>query len=187
MVYNLLSRKGHLTRSFVPGDTISVSHPRSQQGFENERSQTGVWERVLLSILALVGLLLPIEPRAFAAEGDSSEFKAGVAVKVVNSKEALWMAGYAGRKKPAEGKVHDLKVKVLALQDAKGKKLVLLTSDLLGLSRSLADQIAAEVIKKSNLSREQIMLTSSHTHCGPVLGGLLSDMYEMPPEQPKMI
>jgi len=143
--------------------------------------------RSLLLIVGLSGVVLTADSSLVAAEDSSSSFKAGVAVKVVTPKEPLWMAGYAGRKKPAEGKVHDLKVKVLALQDGKGKKLVLLTSDLLGLSRSLADQIAAEVIKKSNLSREQIMLTSSHTHCGPVLGGLLSDMYEMPPEQPKMI
>ncbi|MFL5241932.1 MAG: neutral/alkaline non-lysosomal ceramidase N-terminal domain-containing protein [Gemmataceae bacterium] len=143
--------------------------------------------RSLLLFLGLSGLFLIAAKEGPAAEAGSGNYKAGIAVKVITPQEGLWMAGYAGRKKPAEGKVHDLKVKALALEDANGKKLVLLTSDLLGLSRALSDEIAEEVMKKAKLSREQIMLTSSHTHCGPVLGGLLSDMYEMPPEQPKLI
>jgi poly(3-hydroxybutyrate) depolymerase len=136
---------------------------------------------------ALVGLLLGAGQRLPGQEGAASSYKAGIAVKVITPPEGLWMAGYAGRKKPADGKIHDLKVKALALEDGKGANLVLLTSDLLGLPRQVADEIAEEVMKKSDLRREQIMLTSSHTHTGPVLHSSLNDMYDLPPEQPKLI
>ena len=41
-------------------------------------------------------------------------FKAGVASKVITPTEPMWMAGYASRNKPGEGKRHDLYVKALA-------------------------------------------------------------------------
>ena len=48
------------------------------------------------------------------------------------------MAGYAGRTKPAEGKLHDLHAKALALEDAGGRRLVLVTTDLLGFPREMS-------------------------------------------------
>jgi hypothetical protein len=92
----------------------------------------------------------------------------------------MWMAGYSSRTKPAEDKVHDLYVKALALEDAGKGKFVLLTSDLVGIPRDLGEAVAAEVRKKTGLPRERLLLTCSHTHCGPVLRAALSDMYDMP-------
>jgi hypothetical protein len=121
-------------------------------------------------------------PTAHAAEPDRSIFKAGVASKVITPTEPMWMAGYANRTKPAEGKVHDLFVKALALEDTAGGRLVLLTSDLVGLPRDLTEAVAREVRRKTGLSRDRLMLTVSHTHCGPVISGSLIDMYDMPAE-----
>ena len=97
------------------------------------------------------------------------------------------MAGYGNRDHPAAEKVHDLHVKALALEDAAGGKLVLLTSDLVGLPRGLSEAVAAEVRKRTGLPRERLLLTCSHTHCGPVLRNGLADMYDMPPEEQKKI
>jgi hypothetical protein len=113
--------------------------------------------------------------------------KAGVATRVITPREPLWMAGYGNRNKPSEGKVHDLYVKALALEDDRGQRLVLLTSDLVGLPRELADSVAGEVQRRTGLPRARLMLTSSHTHCGPVVRALLSDMYDMPPDQVKKV
>ncbi len=137
--------------------------------------------RRFLSLLAVFALTVLVAAPATAA--DPSAFKAGLAVQVITPEEPIWMAGYGGRNKPAEGKVQDLYVKVLALEDPAGKRLVLLTSDLLGLPRELADAVAADVMKQTGLPRERLMLTASHTHCGPVLGSSLLDMYDMPGEQ----
>src|SRR5262245_53761081 len=118
--------------------------------------------RGLMVLSACVLLAAP----AAAAEGD---VRAGVATQVSTPGEPMWMAGYASRNKPAEGKLHDLYVKALALEDAGGGRLVLLTSDLVGIPRELSDQVAAEVERRTRLPRERLMLTCSHTHCGPVL------------------
>jgi hypothetical protein len=124
---------------------------------------------------------------AHAAEPADTNFKAGVAVTVITPSEPMWMGGYGARNKPAEGKTHDLFAKALALEDPAGGKLVILTTDLLGLPRELSAAVAAQVRKRTGLPRERLLLSSSHTHCGPVLDGLLSDMYDMPPDEKKKI
>lgn len=117
------------------------------------------------------------------ARGDGAEFKAGVAVKVITPTEPIWMAGYGNRTKPAEGKLHDLYVKALTLEDRAGTKLVLITSDLLGFPRSLSEDVASAIQRRTGLARERLLFTSSHTHCGPVVRQTLIDAYPLTPEQ----
>jgi hypothetical protein len=122
-----------------------------------------------------------------ASLAPAAEFRAGVASRVITPAGPMWMAGYGNRNHPAEGKVHDLHVKALALEDAAGGKLVLLTSDLVGLPRGVSEAVAEDVRQRTGLPRERLMHTCSHTHCGPVLRGSLTDMYNMSPEEEQKI
>ncbi len=132
--------------------------------------------KTLLAFLFSLALAMP------ASAADAPAFKAGVATKVITPAEAVWMAGYSSRTKPAEGKVHDLYAKALCLEDAGGKRLVLVTTDLIGIPRALGDEVAKEVEKKHGIKREELILSSSHTHCGPVIRENLIDMYPMSKE-----
>lgn len=123
----------------------------------------------------LIACLFPIF--AVAAE---PKFKAGVASVVITPSEPIWMAGYASRNKPAEGKEMDLFAKAVALEDSAGMTLVIVGTDLVGLPRSLSEPVAREVSRRTGLPRASLMLTSSHTHCGPVVRDNLMDMYDMP-------
>ncbi len=125
-------------------------------------------------------LLLSIGNRS-VVEPKPAEWKAGVAVQIITPEQSMWMAGYGNRNKPSEGKLTDLYVKALALEDPHGGRLVLLTSDLVGIPRSLSEPVAEAVRKRTGLPRERLMLTVSHTHCGPVLRDSLHTMYDMPP------
>ena len=118
--------------------------------------------------------------RVFA---DEAGFKAGVATRVITPSEPMWLAGYGSRNHPAEGKEQDLYVKAVALEDRAGHKLVLMTSDLVGIPRPLAEAVTAAVQRQTGLPRASLMLSVSHTHCGPVVRGSLNDMYNMPPEE----
>jgi Neutral/alkaline non-lysosomal ceramidase. len=133
-------------------------------------------KRFVLSLGVFFVALLP-------GRAADSAYKAGVAKKVITPTEFMWMAGYAARNKPAEGKAHDLYAKALAIEDDKGTCLVLLTTDLIGLPKSIADATAERVMKETGLKREHLMLTASHTHSGPVLRDNLSDMYNLPPAE----
>ncbi|MBK9312945.1 MAG: neutral/alkaline non-lysosomal ceramidase N-terminal domain-containing protein [Acidobacteria bacterium] len=111
------------------------------------------------------------------------ELRAGLAKVVITPQQPLWMAGYAARTKPAEGKLQDLYAKALAIEDSAGHRLVIVTSDLLGFPRKTADRIAAEAGKKYGLGRESILLNSSHTHSGPVLRDSLAGAYALEKDQ----
>jgi neutral ceramidase len=106
---------------------------------------------------------------------------------VITPKEPLWLAGYSSRTHPADGTLHELYVRVLALEDANGRRAVIVSSDLLGIPRSISENVSAALKEKFSLSRDQIMLNASHTHSGPVLRSALYDAYAIDDEQKKRI
>lgn len=110
-------------------------------------------------------------------------WKAGVAKRIITPENEVWMAGYASRNHAAEGKLHELWIKALALEDSLGNKALLITSDLLGLPRNVSAKVVQRLMKKLNISRDQIMLSSSHTHSGPVLRDALYPVYGLNGEQ----
>ena len=114
-------------------------------------------------------------------------WKAGVARAVITPQEPIWMAGYGSRDHPSEGTLVDLWAKVLAIEDAKGKKVVLITTDLLGIPRKMSDHIRDQIAIKYGLTKSQIILSSSHTHTGPVLMDALFDVYPLDAKQIEVI
>lgn len=126
-----------------------------------------------------------------AADGNQQSnikgWKAGVVKLKITPEEPTWMAGYGGRDHPSEGTLVDLWAKVLAIQDAKGKKVVLVTTDILGFPQKMSNRIRDRIGAKYGLTRAQIILSSSHTHSGPVLQDALSDIYPLDAKQKEVI
>jgi hypothetical protein len=116
-----------------------------------------------------------------------ADWQAGVAVRTITPAEPMWLAGYASRTKPAEGKFTELYAKAIALQDPDGGRFVLLTVDLVGVPRSLSESVSERIRAATGLPRDRLMIAASHTHCGPVIRDNLTDMYDMPAEQEKKI
>src|SRR5262245_37837061 len=100
------------------------------------------------------------------------QWKAGVAKVKITPTESIWMAGYAARTKPSEGVQTDLYLKAVALDDGSGRPGVLVTSDLVGLRRAVADRIVERCEKQFGLARDHLIINSSHTHSGPITGEL---------------
>lgn len=106
---------------------------------------------------------------AAEAPAESYAWKAGVASVKITPDGSMWMAGYASRDKPSEGVAQDLYAKALALEDADGRRLVMITTDLIGIPRAVRDWLEADVRDSFKLPREGLLLNASHTHCGPEL------------------
>ena len=115
----------------------------------------------------------------------ADNWKAGAAKVIITPDQSMWMAGYAARTKPAEGKMTDLWAKALVLEDAGGKRAVLVTLDLVGIERGLSAPLAEKLAKKYQLDRSQIALNCSHTHSGPVVARNLRPMHEYSLEKPQ--
>ncbi|QOY84907.1 neutral/alkaline non-lysosomal ceramidase N-terminal domain-containing protein [Paludibaculum fermentans] len=126
--------------------------------------------------------LISTSPYLYAASGT----KAGVAKVEITPSGPIWMAGYAARTKPSEGAT-PIWAKALALQDAKGTTAVIVTTDLIGLPKSITDVVSAKVIEQYKLERSQIVFNSSHTHTGPVVRNNLSVMGAQEPAQKRVV
>jgi hypothetical protein len=118
---------------------------------------------------------------------DSTGWKAGISRAIITPGEPIWLAGYASRTHPSDGVIADIWVKVLAIEDAKGKKAVLITSDLLGFPKKMSDRIRNQIAIRYGLTRSQIILSYSHTHSGPVLMDALFDIYPLDDKQLNII
>lgn len=110
----------------------------------------------------------PAAPKSVAPHVPAN-WKAGSATMKVTPQKMLWMAGYAARKKPAEGKVQELFAKALALEDEQGGKLVFVTLDLIGVPQLLRREVAARAEKQFQLPPANLVMNASHTHSGPSL------------------
>lgn len=143
-----------------------------------------ILRKVNVGIIALTLLVLDYSEPVMAAE---LAWRVGLARKVITPQEPLWMAGYATRTQPASGKLHDLWAKAVALEDAQGERLVCISTDLLGIPRTLEQRLADKLKAECNLRREQFLINSSHTHSGPVLDNALQDIYPMDAAQKKQV
>lgn len=117
------------------------------------------------------------------AQPPRDAWKAGVAVADITPQESIWLAGYAARDKPSTGVGQPLYAKALALEDAGGRRVVIVTTDILGFTRPLAEPIAERLARESGLRRERLLLTSSHTHAAPVVRDYAVFAYGLTPGQ----
>lgn len=123
---------------------------------------------------------------SFSAAIGAAEWKAGLAKAVITPEKGVWLAGY-GSKRPPDGKLHDLWMKALAVEDPDGRRAVLVTSDFQGIPKSVSDPVFEQLRRKFRLERAEVMLSFSHNHCGPRLGDDLVDYYPVEAEQVALV
>lgn len=135
----------------------------------------------LILSLALANSLLHSLIVSCALGGDG--WKAGTAQAKITPEQLMWMSGYGARTRPAEGTSLDLWAKALVMEDPHGKRAALVTLDLVGIARDLSTSICDALHERYGLDRSQIILSVSHTHCGPVVGRNLAAMYFLDSQQ----
>lgn len=140
----------------------------------------GFWAGAPAVLLCGLALAHPAPARA-------DGWKAGAASVVITPEGPLWMAGYAARNKPSEGKVQDLFAKALALEDEAGTRLVFVTLDLVGIPRPLRDAVARRVQEAHGLPPAALLVNASHTHCGPVVRSGGSVSYDLAPAEAERV
>lgn len=114
-------------------------------------------------------------------------WKAGVASTVITPAEPMWLAGWAVRTEPSRGTLTELNAKGLAVEDHRGSRLVLLTVDLIAVSRDIATPVADEVRRLWGLPRDRLMICASHTHCGPEVRPDKVPFFHIPPRYAEKI
>lgn len=140
---------------------------------------------VRLKSVVMAVLLAGVSLQAYGQDGFT--WKAGWARVNITPDESIWQGGYAMRDRPSEGVYQDIWAKALALEDASGKKAVLVTMDLLAIPRDFSEEVRDKIRKKYGLGRDQVILSMSHTHSAPVIGNSLYYIYPMDKADRKVV
>ncbi len=122
--------------------------------------------RIAVVVIALISLLFTTSP---VQSGESREIlRAGAAKIDITPEKPVKMAGYAGRKGLSEG-VHDpLSARVIIFEN-NGKRLVLVSTDLLGFYGGTAEPLRKVILDEFKLKPSELFLSAIHTHAGPSL------------------
>ena len=139
------------------GECVTLPHP-FQETFD-------VRHLILRFRVLLPALILALGCGPIAAAGT---WQAAVGSLAITPDEPIWMGGYAARTEPSEGAIHDLYAKVLIVQDEDGNRIVIVTTDLLGVTPELRSRIGGHV-QRLGIAPESLLINASHTHCGPEL------------------
>jgi hypothetical protein len=62
----------------------------------------------------------------------------------------------------SEGALHKLWAKALAIESGPGLRIVIVSTDVVGIPRSIADDVAARAEKEYGIKRSQLLLNASH-------------------------
>lgn len=138
------------------------------------------------SAAALLAAATGVGGQPVAAAEKPERWKAGLAKAVITPEKSVWLAGFGSKRAP-DGKLHDLWMKALALEDNAGHQAVLITSDFQGVPRLMSDPVFEQLKSKYGIERDQVMFTFSHNHCGPRLGDDLIDYYPVEEAQGKLV
>ena len=101
---------------------------------------------------------------------------AGIARRCITPTRPVFQSGY-GRSAKSEGVYQQLYARALVLEDSPKDRVAILTAELLDFSESLVNTIKAGVKERLGLQESQILLSASHTHCGPVVDDFISNLY----------
>jgi hypothetical protein len=109
--------------------------------------------------------------------------KAGIGRADITPAGPIWLSGYAARTKPSEGSLHKLWAKAVAIESGRGQRIVIVSTDVVGIPRTVADDVATRVEKQYGIKRAQLLLNASHTHTGPVIWSNLNNLTVFPPDE----
>ena len=124
----------------------------------------------------------------WAANLSGATLRAGLAKVDITPRGPIWMSGYAARTHPSEGVLSPLWAKALAIESSPGGRIVIVSTDLVGIPRELSDEVAAKLKKQYGLNRSQLLINASHTHTGPMVWPNLRNLTVLPDgEQEKLI
>ncbi len=125
----------------------------------------------------LISLLLS------AAGVAGAGLRAGVGRVDITPAGPIWMSGYAARTHPSTGVLTPLWAKALAIESGPGRRIVIVSADVVGVPREVADEVAARVRQQYGLDRPHLLINASHTHTGPVIWGGLVNLAVIPAEE----
>jgi neutral ceramidase len=101
----------------------------------------------------------------------AADYRAGAAEVVITPPRGMPMAGYY-YVRLNEGTHDDLHAKAIVIE-GDGGKVALVALDLVGIPRHFVEEARLQIEKETGISGSRVMISATHSHTGPELGGRL--------------
>ncbi len=111
-------------------------------------------------------LLLPLCSHLLGQGNEREPVMMGTGRINITPSEPVLMSGYDARKNPNTGVHDELFATALCFSHIQTKVLII-TTDVIGFSHALADEINRDISSATGIAAEHILLTSVHNHGGP--------------------
>src|SRR5262249_21890742 len=96
----------------------------------------------------------------------AQELKAGAAAQIFSADDRMVIGGGIGPGK-ARGQEGELRASALVVEDARGRRVVLIACDVLMIERDVLDRAARRVEQATGIPFDQILINATHTHHAP--------------------
>ncbi len=93
--------------------------------------------------------------------------------------QPIRLTGYGNRARPAAVIGQRLRAKALAFGADGAEPAVLITADLIGVSRAITEDVSSR-LRAAGIERHQLAIATTHTHTGPSLAGVLPHIFTTP-------
>lgn len=123
-------------------------------------------------------ILLPLFLSTLALPAADTR-QVGVASVDITPEYPVRLSGYGGRRSPNTGVAQHIFAKALAIGGDEEGPAVVVTVDNCGVPASMRDEVLRRLGTKSKVSHERLAICSSHTHCAPMLIGMLPNLFGM--------
>ena len=138
---------------------------------------TGRWPRcaVLASLIvagwmSLVGLAVAEEPTMVA----------GIAAADITPSYPVRLNGFLVRKSESTGVRQRIWAKAIALGTDEERPVILITTDSLGVSDEIVQEVARRLKQKAGIDPARVSITATHTHSAPMLNGVAPNIFGEP-------
>ena len=103
----------------------------------------------------------------------------GVARVNITPDYPVRLSGYGNRREPTAIIAQPIFAKALAVGRDEDGPAVLVTVDNCGVPVTIRDEVARRLAAKTKVANERFAISSSHTHCAPMLTGILPNLFSM--------
>lgn len=128
------------------------------------------------TLLAL--LLLPLVAFAEATPASTTR-QVGAAAVDITPDYPVRLSGYGGRRNESQGVAQRIFAKALAIGSDDEGPAVLVTVDNVGVPAAMREEVLRRLATKTKVRDERLAIASSHTHCAPMLAGVLPNLFGM--------
>lgn len=128
--------------------------------------------RILTSFLLLLVLVT-------APETTRADWMAGAASVDITPDYPVRLSGYGSRREPHQGVAQRIHAKALALGSDDAGPAVVVTVDNCGVPDFMRAEVLRRLAADTRVRDERFAICSSHTHCAPMIEGVLPNLFSM--------